>query len=133
MVPQTISMVRAAEVTAFPRERGSAGALSGEYGGAALRSPAANPAISPPPSTETSTHAPAMGDPSHPPTVPRRNMGLMVAQAAAARRQARPSAGGCMASSRAPAGEPPHQPSTTTSQGGIRPCMRLTSICDRTM
>ena len=35
--------------------------------------------------TLTSTTAPAVRDPSHPPTVPSRNMGLIVAQETAAR------------------------------------------------
>ena len=78
------------------------------------------------------TTVPAVGEASHPPMVPRRNMGLIVAQDTASCTCAFRDSAGHRGSSRAPVGEPPPQPRSITSTGDM--CLtRLTAICDSTM
>ena len=132
MVPQIISMVRAVCSTAWPRETGSGGGAGGRS--AVLRgiSPASAPATAAPASTPASTHTPAAPDPSQPPMVPSRNMGLMVAQRTASPACSRAVSPGHRDISRPPVGEPPPQPSSVRSSGFIR-VTRLTSISESAM
>ena len=124
-MPQTISMVLAAWVTASPKDSGAVCCPDG----AALPEGSISPVSQPPSTTASKMHIPARRLPSQLPRVPSRNMGLMVAHITAVRL----SGAGDRASSRAPVGEPPHQPSNTSSHRGMAAPMRLTNISDSTM
>ena len=87
IVPQTRSIVRADCSTAAPKDRGcnsESGIRNSELDVRACI-PAMQPASQPPAITLTRHTIPASGECSHPPTVPRRNMGLIVAQETARR------------------------------------------------
>ena len=124
-------MVRALSSTARAKETGDI-AASGTFSAdvTLVHRFASRPAQQPPASTLSSTIAPAIRLFSQLPIVPSRNIGLIVAQETASAFCSRCGRLPCIASSRAPVGEPPHQPSSISIPGCMSRPHRLTSICD---